>query len=153
MGVLEGLHFDNLALRNLPVDTREGSERRRVTRACYARVKPTPVKNPRLVAASPSALALLDLDMSEVVKTPLLLTAAEHLNHFLLLLGQWTLKAHSPTPRHAGRMTKVGLCRQIGRSLWMSCQATCCCRVWTRLPTAIVGTSSAALRVNSGMAQ
>ena len=72
MGVLEGLHFDNLALRNLPVDTREGSERRPVPRACYARVKPAPVKNPRLVAASASALALLDLDMSEVVKVPVL---------------------------------------------------------------------------------
>ncbi|CAL8462348.1 g1881 [Coccomyxa elongata] len=65
MGVLEGLHFDNLALRTLPVDTKDGNERRPIPRACYARVKPTSVKNPRLVAASPSALALLDLDMSE----------------------------------------------------------------------------------------
>lgn len=70
MGFLEGLHFDNLALRTLPVDTKDGNERRPVPRACYARVKPTTVKNPRLVAASPSALALLDVDMSEVVRTP-----------------------------------------------------------------------------------
>lgn len=66
MGVLEALLFDNLALRALPVDNKEGSERRPVRRACYARVKPTPVDNPRLVAASPSALALLDLDMTQV---------------------------------------------------------------------------------------
>ncbi|EIE24107.1 UPF0061-domain-containing protein [Coccomyxa subellipsoidea C-169] len=65
MGVLEALLFDNLALRALPVDIREGNEIRPVPRACYARVKPTPVDSPRLVAASPSALALLDLDMTE----------------------------------------------------------------------------------------
>ncbi len=69
MGVLEALLFDNLALRALPVDIREGNEIRPVPRACYARVKPTPVDSPRLVAASPSALALLDLDMTEVSLT------------------------------------------------------------------------------------
>ena len=67
MGVLEALTFDNLALRALPVDAEEGSRIRQVRRACYSRVKPTPVEHPRLVAASPSALALLDLDASEVI--------------------------------------------------------------------------------------
>ncbi|KAK9906728.1 hypothetical protein WJX75_006965 [Coccomyxa subellipsoidea] len=71
MGVLEALLFDNLALRALPVDDKEGSERRPVRRACYARVKPTPVDNPRLVAASPSALALLDLDMTQMERQEL----------------------------------------------------------------------------------
>jgi uncharacterized protein YdiU (UPF0061 family) len=67
MGSLEALHFDNLALRVLPVDTEEGSRIRQVRRACFSRVKPTAVQNPRLVAISPSALSLLDLDPSEVM--------------------------------------------------------------------------------------
>lgn len=66
MGVLEALHFDNLALRALPVDETTGRKIRQVRKACYSRVQPTPVEHPCLVAASPSALALLDLDMEEV---------------------------------------------------------------------------------------
>ena len=34
--------------------------------ACFSRVKPDPVKNPKLVASSPSAMALLDLEESEL---------------------------------------------------------------------------------------
>lgn len=34
--------------------------------ACYARVNPTPLENPRLVAASEEALRLLDLSPDEV---------------------------------------------------------------------------------------
>jgi uncharacterized protein YdiU (UPF0061 family) len=70
MGVLEALKFDNLALRALPVDAEEGSRIRQVRKACFSRLQPTPVDNPRLVAASPSALALLDLDPSEVHSAP-----------------------------------------------------------------------------------
>ncbi len=66
MVVLESLKFDNLALRALPVDEEKGSRIRQVAKANYSRVSPTPVKNPRLVAASQPALQLLDLDPREV---------------------------------------------------------------------------------------
>ena len=66
MVALEGLVFDNLALRALPVDERSGSDIRQVARACYSRVFPTPVSNPRLIAVSQPALDLLDLDAAEV---------------------------------------------------------------------------------------
>ena len=66
MMALESLVFDNLALRALPVDEERGNRIRQVAKACYSRVSPTPVKNPRLVAVSQPALRLLDLDPSEV---------------------------------------------------------------------------------------
>uniref|UniRef100_A0A8C9FZR7 Selenoprotein O n=1 Tax=Pavo cristatus TaxID=9049 RepID=A0A8C9FZR7_PAVCR len=56
------LRFDNLALRSLPVDPSEDSAPRAVPGACFARVRPTPLRNPRLVAMSPPALALLGLE-------------------------------------------------------------------------------------------
>lgn len=66
MVALEGLKFDNLALRALPVDDERGNRIRQVAKACYSRVSPTPVKAPRLVAVSQPALQLLDLDPREV---------------------------------------------------------------------------------------
>jgi hypothetical protein len=66
-GTLEALRFDNLALRALPVDKEEGRGVREVRGACYARVKPTPLERPCLVAASSPALALLDLAPAEVI--------------------------------------------------------------------------------------
>ena len=66
MVTLEGLKFDNLALRALPVDDERGNRIRQVAKACYSRVSPTPVKNARLVAVSRPALQLLDLDPREV---------------------------------------------------------------------------------------
>ena len=66
MVVLESLVFDNLALRALPVDEERGNRIRQVAKACYSRVSPTPVKNPKLVAVSQPALQLLDLDPQEV---------------------------------------------------------------------------------------
>eukprot|EP00198_Chlamydomonas_reinhardtii_P010390 XP_001699727.1 predicted protein [Chlamydomonas reinhardtii] len=63
---LETLNFDNLSLRALPVDPVEGGPVRQVEGACFSRVKPTPVKGPQLVVASPEALALLDIPASEV---------------------------------------------------------------------------------------
>ena len=73
MGTLEALRFDNLALRALPVEQGEqGSHVRSVRGACYSRVQPTPLDAPRLVAASPAALSLLDLAPSEVCGHPLL---------------------------------------------------------------------------------
>lgn len=67
MGTLEALRFDNLALRALPMEQGEqGSRVRTVRGACYSRVQPTPLEAPRLIAASPTALSLLDLAPSEV---------------------------------------------------------------------------------------
>ena len=71
MVTLEGLVFDNLSLKALPIDERQGSEIRQVARACYSRVSPTPLKNPRLVAVSQPALQLLDLDESQVLQCSL----------------------------------------------------------------------------------
>ncbi|NWY89800.1 SELO protein, partial [Loxia curvirostra] len=59
---LGALRFDNLALRSLPVDASEESGPRTVPGACFARVRPSPLQNPRLVAMSLPALALLGLE-------------------------------------------------------------------------------------------
>ena len=66
MGRLEDIKFDNLVLRSLPVEERVESGTRQVRGACFSKVSPTPLKNPKLVAASPDALKLLDLDAKEV---------------------------------------------------------------------------------------
>ncbi|NXN92215.1 SELO protein, partial [Rhinopomastus cyanomelas] len=59
---LGALRFDNLALRSLPVDASEEAGPRAVPGACFSRVRPSPVQNPRLVAMSLPALALLGLE-------------------------------------------------------------------------------------------
>lgn len=64
---LAGLRFDNRALRALPVETPppdpEGAATvpRLVPGACFSRVRPAPLRQPRLVALSEPALALLGL--------------------------------------------------------------------------------------------
>uniref|UniRef100_A0A0D9QYB4 Selenoprotein O n=2 Tax=Chlorocebus sabaeus TaxID=60711 RepID=A0A0D9QYB4_CHLSB len=64
---LAGLRFDNRALRALPVEAPppgpEGAQSapRPVPGACFTRVRPTPLRQPRLVALSEPALALLGL--------------------------------------------------------------------------------------------
>ena len=63
---LETLHFDNLALRDLPVDPVVDNRQRPVRGACFSRVSPTPVKKPVTVAYSSSAMALLGLPESEL---------------------------------------------------------------------------------------
>ena len=64
---LETLNFDNLTLRALPVSSHgEPRTPRQVTGACFSRASPTPVQSPRLVIASPDALALLGLPASEI---------------------------------------------------------------------------------------
>ncbi|XP_048731129.2 protein adenylyltransferase SelO, mitochondrial-like [Ostrea edulis] len=63
---LESLNFDNLALRSLPIDPEKENSIRQVSGACFSKVKPTPVSNPRLVAASISALSLIDLDPGQI---------------------------------------------------------------------------------------
>lgn len=76
---MDGIRFDNLALRVLPIDPIEENYTRSVPGACFSRVrdekrdmfsdktsfrfkvKPTPVKNPRVVAYSGEALKLIDV--------------------------------------------------------------------------------------------
>ncbi|KPL93585.1 hypothetical protein QR98_0000450 [Sarcoptes scabiei] len=58
---LINLNFDNQVLKNLPIDPIEDNSCRCVADACFSRVKPTPVLNPRLVCYSKSALALIDI--------------------------------------------------------------------------------------------
>lgn len=55
------IRFDNRALRALPLDPSEENVPRAVPGACFSRVRPTPVRNPQLVALSLPALALLGL--------------------------------------------------------------------------------------------
>lgn len=68
---LAGLRFDNRALRALPVETLPpGTEDalstpRPVLGACFSRARPAPLRQPRLVALSEPALALLGLEASE----------------------------------------------------------------------------------------
>ena len=46
----ETLTFDNRFTRELPADPETGNARRQVTRACYSRVQPAQVAQPRLIA-------------------------------------------------------------------------------------------------------
>eukprot|EP00775_Hariotina_reticulata_P002537 gene2537-2839_t len=65
MGKLKDLHFDNTVLHCLPLDASRAGSVRQVGNAVYALVDPTPLSEPRLVAASDDALALLGLDAEE----------------------------------------------------------------------------------------
>lgn len=58
---LEALKFDNRFTRELPADPETENYRRQVRDACYSRVKPTPVVDPKLVAYSKEVAAFLDL--------------------------------------------------------------------------------------------
>ena len=62
---LETLKLDNKALKVLPVDKDTRNITRQVADACFSRVKPECVTNPKLVACSASALKLLGLSESE----------------------------------------------------------------------------------------
>ncbi|HEX9776929.1 MAG TPA: hypothetical protein VGA63_02190, partial [Geopsychrobacteraceae bacterium] len=48
--LLAALNFDNRFVRELPADPDAGNRLRQVHRACYSRVRPTPVAAPQLVA-------------------------------------------------------------------------------------------------------
>lgn len=50
--ILDGLSFDNRFVRELPGDPVSETRRRQVFAACYSRVKPTPVAQPKLLAWS-----------------------------------------------------------------------------------------------------
>jgi len=63
---LETLKFDNLTLRELPIDESRDLSQRQVRGACFSRVTTSPVKNPRTVAYSVDALRLLGLPESEL---------------------------------------------------------------------------------------
>jgi uncharacterized protein YdiU (UPF0061 family) len=58
---LDNLTFDNRFIRELPADTETLNNRRQVIGACYSRVLPTPVANPKMVAYSREVAELLDL--------------------------------------------------------------------------------------------
>lgn len=68
---LAGLRFDNRALRALPVEMPPPGQEdalstpRQVPGACFSRARPAPLRQPRLVALSEPALALLGLEASE----------------------------------------------------------------------------------------
>ena len=61
------LQFDNRNLRNLPLDPKPFSldDSRSVPNAIWAKVNLQPTENPRLVAYSEDALALLGIDKSQ----------------------------------------------------------------------------------------
>lgn len=58
---LSSLNFDNSFTRELPGDLESSNYRRQVFGACYSKVKPAAVSNPKLIAYSKEAAALLDL--------------------------------------------------------------------------------------------
>ncbi|KAG8577404.1 hypothetical protein GDO81_010164 [Engystomops pustulosus] len=67
---LRALRFDNRALRCLPVEPGDGQDEdavrsRQVPGVCFSPVHPSPVQNPRVVALSRPALALLGLQLGE----------------------------------------------------------------------------------------
>ena len=67
---LETLHWDNQSLRRLPVlpaghAGRVDEPRAKVTGVCFSPAAPTPLKHPRLVMVSESALHLLGLNPAE----------------------------------------------------------------------------------------
>ncbi|XP_066561595.1 selenoprotein O1 isoform X2 [Amia ocellicauda] len=81
---LERLHFDNVVLRRLPLDTSQEPGSRTVRGACFSRVQTQPLLKPRFVAVSAPALSLLGLDAEEVLQDKL---GAEYLSGSRLLPG------------------------------------------------------------------
>lgn len=59
---LNNLNFDNQFTRNLPADPNAVNSRRQVRNACYSRVLPTRVADPKLIAWSKEVAELLDID-------------------------------------------------------------------------------------------
>ncbi len=58
---LDGLNFDNLFVHELPGDAEADNFRRQVYAACYSRVTPTSVRQPKMLAYSRDMAELLDL--------------------------------------------------------------------------------------------
>jgi len=65
---LETLRFDNIALRELPIDESRDTSQRQIRGACFSRVSTTPVKNPKTVVYSTDAMGLLGLPESELIR-------------------------------------------------------------------------------------
>ncbi len=63
--MFNSLHFDNRFTRELPGDPEAENFRRQVQGACYSRVRPTPVRAPRVLAYAPEVAALLDLSAAD----------------------------------------------------------------------------------------
>ncbi|WP_333879223.1 protein adenylyltransferase SelO [Methylobacter sp.] len=61
----DGLNFDNRFIRELPADQQTANTRRQVLGACYSRVLPAQVANPRMVAYSKEVAELLDLSQED----------------------------------------------------------------------------------------
>ncbi|MEC8496115.1 MAG: protein adenylyltransferase SelO family protein, partial [Planctomycetota bacterium] len=66
MTALTDLVFTNGFTADLPADPATDNRRREVRGALFSRVAPTPVKAPRVVAASPECAALIGLDPAEL---------------------------------------------------------------------------------------
>ena len=62
---LENLKFDNKFTTELPADPEQENYRRQVEQACFSRVKPTAVSQPRKIACSREVAELIDLPESE----------------------------------------------------------------------------------------
>jgi serine/tyrosine/threonine adenylyltransferase len=63
---LKEIAFDNTFVRELPGDPNATNQRRQVTGACYSRVQPTPVSQPKLLAYSAEVAELLGIASSEL---------------------------------------------------------------------------------------
>jgi len=58
---LEQLRYDNSFIRALPADPESRNNLRQVHGACFSRIAPSPVPDPRLIAASPEVAEILGL--------------------------------------------------------------------------------------------
>jgi uncharacterized protein YdiU (UPF0061 family) len=69
---IDALRYVSRFTDELPADPRDDARTRQVLGACYSRVRPTPVRQPALLALVPEVCALLDLDPTptdELVQT------------------------------------------------------------------------------------
>lgn len=64
---MKPLRFDNRFVRELPADPSDAVRVRQVHGACFAHVRPTPVRAPALLAWSPEVAQLLDLTREDVL--------------------------------------------------------------------------------------
>jgi len=62
IGTTAALAFDNRNIRSLPIDPIRDNYCRQVPNAIFSIVKPTPVKNPKIISLSTEALTLVGLD-------------------------------------------------------------------------------------------
>lgn len=67
---LERLPFNNVVMRALPLDSSNEPGSRTVKGACFSRVSPQPLTNPRFVAVSEPGLSLLGLSVDDVLSDP-----------------------------------------------------------------------------------